>query len=118
MNLLMTIFFCFLASIGVVQCASWLMSRRRRPRGLRWGYHIIPLYDEPAFVEEQLRYCISCLSWGRDGCGTALLVDMGLGEESAAICRRFVWENPGLVFCAATELPAALRELDKTANCQ
>lgn len=112
MQLILMVLLCLLASIGLAQCVVWLLDRRKTPSGLRRGYHIIPLYDNPASLEAQLRYGVSCLGWARSGCPVVILVDMGLSPESSAVCEHFVRENPGLLRCEANTLPHTLRALD------
>lgn len=112
MQLLLMVLLCLLASIGLAQCVVWLLDRRKTPAGLRRGYHIMPLYDDPAALEAQLRYGVSCLGWARSGSPVVILVDMGLSTESSAVCERFVREYPGLLRCDADTLPHTLRALD------
>lgn len=113
MNAFFWILTCLFTSIGIVQCLGWLICLRRRPKGLRRGYYVIPLYDNPATLEAQLRYGLSQVHWGSGGGEIVLLADMGLGEESLALCETLLKESPGLYRCPADTLSGVIRDLDQ-----
>lgn len=113
MNELLWIAICLFCAVGLAQCVGWAVSACRRPKGLLRGYHIIPLYDDPSRLEAQLRYGLSRLEWGGRSSQIVLLADMGLGEESAALCEQFVRQHPGLICCPAGNLAKAIRNMDQ-----
>lgn len=113
MQLLFMVLLCLFATIGLAQCVMWILEGRKPPAGLRRGYHLIPLYDDPATLEAQLRYGVSCQGWTRAGSPVVILVDMGLGAECLAMCERFQREYPGLLRCEADALPNTLHTLER-----
>lgn len=112
MNELIWIALCVFAVIGLAQCGNWLLNLIRRPKQMPCRYCIIPVYDRPAELEEQLRWGVSRLKWGRDG-QIALLVDMGLDGESLAVCARFLRENPGLICCTPDMVMQAVGDIEQ-----
>ena len=102
---------CLFGAIGFVQCLSWLLSMRMPRRGGVRGYHVVPLYDNPAVIEQRLRGALARLRW-TSGMQVVLLADMGLGRECLAVCDRFLRQNPGLLLCRTEELENAIRDLD------
>lgn len=113
MNLLFLLILCALAAVGLVQCLGWFFTGRKPPKGLRRSYHIVPLYDDPALLESQLRHSMARLSWNGDGGEVVLLVDMGLGEACRALCETLLREYPALVLCTAGQLADTVRALDR-----
>lgn len=113
MNEFLWIMLGLFGCIGIVQCVGGLMTLRKRPKDLRPGYYVLLLYDDPARIEARLRYELARLSWNITAERVLLLVDTGLGEESAAVCDRFVRENPGLFYCTSMSLVDTLRNLDQ-----
>lgn len=113
MSNILWIIFGLLAVVGLAQCVGWLLSLRARPKGMPCCYHVILLHDDPSGIEAQLRYGVSNLRWGGAGGQIALLVDMGLGEQSLAVCERFMRDFPGLICCEPQQLAAALGDLDE-----
>lgn len=112
MNEFVWLALCLFSAIGLVQCVSWLVSLRARPGGATCGCHVVPLYDNPAQIEQRLRGALSRLQWA-GGNQTVLLADMGLSGESLAVCDRFIRQNPGLMLCRADELGVAIRDLER-----
>lgn len=112
MNEFVLILLSLFGSIGLVQCIAWVADLCRKPSPPR-GYHVIPLYDGPAGIEAQLRQDLARLRWWGDNGRIVLLVDMGLGEESLAVCDRFLRQNPGLICCRPGRLDEALRDLEQ-----
>lgn len=113
MNSALWIFLCLFASVGIAHCAGLLLAGRKRPRGLRRGYYLVPLYDNPAVLEEQLRYSLGQIGWQGNSGETALLVDMGLGEESLRILEGMRRQNPGMFCCKLEDLADTLASLEK-----
>ena len=111
MDIMLWITVCLFACIGVVYTATWFLSRRRPPNGVRRVYHVIPLYDAPEQMEAQLRYSMSRIRWGGTG-EIVMLLDMGLGDESMAICESMICAQ-GLMYCREDNFCETLRRLDE-----
>ena len=112
MSMMLWIVVSTLACIGVaVMIGDFLFARQSRK--LRAGnYRLITLYDDPRKVEEQMNRCLVRLTWhGPEG--AILLVDMGMGTDALATCKRLYPELYGAFLCTVQELPDILRELDK-----
>lgn len=101
------------AIIGLCQCLDWLLHLRLKPKEIPCCYYVILLHDDPAGIEAQLRYGVSRLRWGSAGGQIALLVNMGLSEQSIAVCSRFMRDYPGLICCEPDRLVEALKDLDE-----
>jgi len=101
-----------LAVIGIaVMLGDYLFVRRSG--GLsRGNYRVITLYDDPVEVERILNKCLLRMTWhGPDS--AVILVDMGMGEGSRAVCERLRKELYGSFACTGPELHETLIRLDK-----
>lgn len=112
MNAILWILLCLVISAGVVQIVAWLICLSKRPKKLRRGYHLIPLYDGPDQLEAQLRYCLSRIQWGGHGGEIILLVDMGLGAESLALCHGLM-DQSTMFYCKLEDLIRTIQCLDR-----
>lgn len=99
------------AAIGITQCLNWLIYLCRRLKICRDGWYVIPVYDTPAEIEACLRSSLALLRWNGTSMHTVLLLDMGLGEESLAICERFIRQNPGLILCDREQVGTMIEKL-------
>jgi hypothetical protein len=115
MDIVLWIFVCMLACMGVACIiGDWAYVRRSR-RMAKSNYRVITLYDDPVDVEARLNQTLLRLAWdGRDG--TIILVDMGMGEKALIACKRAKAEMFGAHLCTPAELPELLRGLDAAAH--
>jgi hypothetical protein len=106
MNIAVWILLSFLAAWGLVEAVG-LLARLWRRGGVREGYYVVPLYDEPEKTEAILR---ANLARARRGGGTMLLLDLGADAESLAICERM---ECGALTCKENEFFEIIRKLDE-----
>ena len=104
------------AAIGITRCLYGLVYFFRRPKIYGDGCYVIPLYDTPAEMEVYLRGCLDRLRWNGAPIHAALLVDMGLGEESLSICAHFIRQNPGLILCGRQQVSEMIEKLSVPHN--
>ena len=112
MDTVLWIFMCMFILIGIVCIIGDYAYVRSTKKPARGNYRVITLYDNPAEVEQLLNRYLLRLGWsGPDG--VILLVDMGMGPESAKICKIAMNDMYGAYICTENEMPETLRKLDK-----
>ena len=112
MDTMIWMVFCLLAAIGLVQAGSWLWSLLIRPRAQNRGYYVLPMTNDPAGLEAQLRYGLTCRYWGGARESYLILLDNGLNEEGLNICHRMLEDTCGVFICGEEDLTATLRGLE------
>jgi len=114
MEMMMWIFLCLFASVGIVQCGMWFWQSFKKPTDVLRGYRVIPLKNEPDCLEAQIRMSFSS-DW-RDSGDVVLFVDMGLEEECRQICEHLINEIGGACICEISDVPAMIKRLEYLHN--
>lgn len=112
MDTMIWMVFCLLAAIGLVQAGSWLWCLLIRPKAQNRGYCVLPLTNDPAALEAQLRYGLAFRHWGGGRESFLILLDNGLNEEGLNICRRMLEDAYGVFICGEEDLTATIRGLE------
>ena len=111
MDIILWIVVSALAVVGIAAMAGDYIFVRRSGGMTRGNYRVITLYDDPVEVEKMLNKCLLRMTWhGPDS--AVILVDMGMGEQSRAVCDRLKKELYGSFACTGAELYDTLRRLD------
>ena len=110
MEMMMWIFLCLFASVGIVQCGTWFWQSFKKPGDVLRGYRVILLDNEPDCIEAQIRLSFSA-DW-RDSGDTILFVDMGLDEECRQICEHLLNEIGGACICEISDVPDTIKSLE------
>ncbi len=115
MGMALWILFCLFSSIGLVQCAFWVLEALKKPEKICRGYHVIPLCNDPEKIEAQIRFGLARIRLsGLDG-ESVLLVDMGICEECREICAKLTNGICGVYICEADKLCETIAGLNSEA---
>ena len=110
MDIILWICVCTAACMGVAVMLGDFFFVRHCEQKSPGSCQLFALYDDPAEVERVLYNCLTKATWA--GCRhTILLVDMGMGQQARAVCRRLSAGLYNVVICREDELGQVLRRL-------
>jgi hypothetical protein len=114
MEMMLWIFLCLFASVGIVQCGMWFWQSFKKPSDVLRGYRVIPLKDDPDCLEARLRISFTA-DWRESG-DIILFADMGLGEECRKICEHLLNEMGSACICDISDVPIAIKRFEDLQN--
>ena len=109
MEMMLWIFLCLFASVGIVQCGMWFWQSFKKPTDTLRAYRIVPLQNDPDCLEAKIRLSASTY-W--DSGDIILFADMGLEEECRQICEHLLHEFAGARICDISDVPHAIKRLE------
>ena len=102
----------FLAGLGVLSLAEWLLAAISRPVRVRC-VHILPVQAGVVGLEQLLRWAYNGLQWGRWFKGGRLVVlDLGAAREEREIIAAFCHQHSGVVCCTMDTFPQVIQDAD------
>ena len=117
MEIILWICLCTIACIGVAVMAGDYFFVRRCEAHCPGSYQLFALYNNPAQVEAVLSCCLAKATWV--GCRhPILLVDMGMGPECKALCRRLTGGLHNVCLCKEAQVGHFLRRQAGRCDCE